>query len=320
MMKYGVFIFFFLVLFTSCKPSKEVKPDSSGKINQLLVVMPNADWKGAPGDTVRKYLAAEVQVLPQREPLFTLNQLAPEVFDRKFFTLRNILILQQGDTSGVKVLRDKYAEPQLIVVVQGKDKNETLKLLSLKADSIIRLFKQHEKKFILTRRKKDFINDKLIQKELGISIKIPKEYTLITHQNGFFWYREDLPFGSKNILLYRIPGNQVDSIAENIVKIKDSIGKKYIPGPLENTYVVTEKIFSPVQRKVRFNNIEAIESRGLWEMKNDFMAGPYLNYVYYHPKRKHIVVTEGFIYLPSEDKRNMLLELEAILQSARLVD
>ncbi len=319
-MKYRAFIVFVLTIFFSCKPSKEVKPGSSGKINQLLVVMPNADWKGAPGDSVRKYFAAEVQVLPQREPLFTLNQLAPEVFDRKFFTIRNILILQEGDTSGVKVIRNKYAEPQLIVVVQGRDKNETLKLLSQKADSIIRIFKKHEKDFIITRRKKDFIDDKQIQKELGISIKIPVEYALITHQDGFFWFREDLPFGSKNILLYRVRGKNIDSIAENIVKIRDSIGKKYIPGPLENTYVVTEKIFSPVQKRVKFNNIEAIESRGLWEMHNDFMAGPYLNYVYYHPKRNHVIVTEGFIYLPSENKRNMLLELEAILQSARLVD
>ncbi len=311
----------FLIIFAAgCKPGKPVKPDSSGKVNQLLIVMKNSDWKGALGDTVRRYFASDVNVLPQREPLFSLSQLDPQVFDENFFTLRNILMLRTGDTSGVKFMRNSFAEPQLIAVVQAPGKEKLARLLARESARIIDSFKTHEKNFILSRKKKDFINDKTIREELGISIRIPTTYKLITHKDRFFWFREDLPFGSKNILLYAVPGTNMDSVARHIVEIRDSIGKKYIPGPLENTYMVTESAFSPLQHKVRFNNITAIESRGLWEMKNDYMAGPYLNYIFVHPSRKFTVVTEGFIYLPSENKRNMLLELEAILQTARLID
>ncbi len=310
----------FMLGLAACKPSPPVRRQSYGHINSILLVMDNNAWKGAPGDTIRKYFARDYEVLPQREPLFSISQVDPKVFDKNFFIQRNILIIKTGDSPGVKFIRDRYAKPQLMVVVQGKDYNDIYRLLRQNADRIIRAFRQNEKALIASRKFKNFVGDSLIRKELHIAINIPDYFKLIVHKNGFFWYRHDLKFGSKNILLYKIPLKNLDSLAEHVPQMRDSIGKLYIPGPLAGSYVRTERTFSPVQHKVKINGIRAIESRGLWEMENDYMAGPYVNYILPLPKYNIAVVLEGFVYLPMENKRNLMTELEAILETARPVD
>jgi hypothetical protein len=318
---YIVFIVFSVMSFYSCKETPKVKFESTGKINQLLLVMDDKDWKGALGDTVREYFAADVAVLPQREPLFSINQIPLQVFDGNFYILRNILIIRKGDSTGVKVYRDKYAKPQIIVEITGKTNKEIASLIRKNAPEIIKLFQENDRMVLQHRnKKKDLVDDRAIRKQLGITIQIPNSYKLIVNKDGFFWYREDLPFGSKNILLYSVPLAPLDSIADHIPEIRDSIGKKYIPGPLPNTWMVTEKGFSPVQRRVKLNGIESIESRGLWEIENDFMGGPYLNYIIPVPGKGKAVIAEGFIYLPSDEKRNLLTELESILRTAKPVE
>ena len=319
MNKFFLYVFaLFLLAAGSCARTEKVKFDSTGKINQLLVVMDNNDWKGALGDTVRKYFAADVMVLPQREPMFSINQIPPEVYDKKFFILRNILSIKRGNNTGVRFLRDAYARPQLIVEVEGKNLREISALLDKNAERIIDSFKTNDIHVLQSRFKaKDLVDDSEIEKTLGIKIDIPNTYKKIVAKDGFFWYREDLPLGSKNILLYSVPSDDLEKIAERIPQIRDSIGKKYIPGALPNTWMVTEKTFSPVQKKVKINGLTAIESRGLWEMENDYMGGPYLNYIIPLPGKHKTVIAEGFIYLPSDEKKNMLTELEAILKTIR---
>lgn len=314
---------FFLLLFigiTACQNHPPVKQESFGRINSLLVVVNNEDWKGPLGDTIRHYFARDYEVLPQREPLFSISQIPNDIFDKNFFLLRNILVIKYGQKPGITYIRDKYAKPQLIVVIEGRNKDEITRLIRENANAIIQAFQKNETNLIASRKFKSLVSDSLIRKELHITIKIPDYYKLIVHKNGFFWYRHDLKFGSKNILLYKIPLKNLDSLATEVTKIRDSIGKQYIPGPMPGSYMRTEKAFSPVQHKVKIHSKQALESRGLWEMENDYMAGPYLNYIIPLPKYHIAVVLEGFVYLPSENKRNLMTELQAILQTAQPVD
>jgi len=309
-----------LSILNGCKPTPPVLPGSIGKINSLLVVVDNKDWKGALGDSLRHYFARDYDVLPQREPLFSITQIPPESFNKNLFIYRNILVIKYGKNSGIKMIRNQYAEPQLIVIIQGKDRQDVMKLLSRHADEIIRAFQKNETDLIRKKEFKKTIPDSLIRKELHITIQIPDYYKLIVHKDGFFWYRHDLKFGSKNILLYKIPLQNMDSLTAQVVQMRDSIGKLYIPGPNPGSYMITEKSFSPVQHSAEINGMKGVESRGLWEMEKDYMAGPYVNYILPLPKHHMAVVLEGFVYLPSENKRDLMTELQAILQTARPVD
>ena len=48
------------------------------------------------------------------------------------------------------------------------------------------------------------------------------------------------------------------------------------------------------------------------------MSGPYLMYVLNDKKNNRVIIAEGYLYAPSLDKREYILELEAILKSIKI--
>ena len=98
--------------------SEKYLPASVGKINTVSVVIDDELWKGAVGDTIRRYFAAAIDGLPNEEPLFTLRQMPPQVFQGNTRNSRNILIVQRGDKPKVTIEEDVYARPQVIATVQ----------------------------------------------------------------------------------------------------------------------------------------------------------------------------------------------------------
>ena len=58
-----------------------------------------------------------------------------------------------------------------------------------------------------------------------------------------------------------------------------------------------------------------MKQKGTWELKNDFMSGPFINYTIIDRANKRILVLEGFCYDPSKEKRDLMFELEAIIKS-----
>ena len=132
------------------------------------------------------------------------------------------------------------------------------------------------------------------------------------------WFRQDIDKGSMNIITYTLPLIDNDSIINSIVAARDTIGKKYIPGQFDGTYMITEEAYTPFTKETELSNNPSFETRGKWEVKNDFMAGPFLNYTLVDKSKKRLVVVEGFTYAPSTNKRDFMFELEAILKTIKV--
>ena len=64
--------------------------------------------------------------------------------------------------------------------------------------------------------------------------------------------------------------------------------------------------------------MQTIETRGTWEVKNDYMAGHFLNYIIQDTTNNRLLVMEGFVFSPSIQKRNYMVELEAIFRSLKI--
>jgi len=270
------------------------------------------------GDSIRKYLAAEFPELPQSEPVFSLQQVPPELFGSSIKEIRSIIFLKKGNNK-IKYLVDKNASPQLITVIEGKDKNALKELISKKGNDIFQKYYAFEIKNMQERQKITLRDNSDVEKEFGITIDIPDFFILINHKKNFFWLRRDIKNGEEDIILYSVPFiDDIEQLKQRITKYRDSIGRLYIPGPTDSTYMKTTNGISPSQNLVKINGIDAIETRGLWDMKNDFMGGPYLNYAIIDNKNKKIIVAEGFVYAPSLDKRNYMIQLEAILKTIRI--
>ena len=103
-----------------------------------------------------------------------------------------------------------------------------------------------------------------------------------------------------------------------ILRARDSIGKLYIPGRLEGTYMTTDRDYRPYFYKLKMDKKIVFQTKGIWEVKDDFMAGPFVNYLFKDNKTYEWVVVEGFVFAPSVSKREYMFELNSILSTISL--
>lgn len=312
-----------VLLLTSCGNDQLILPQSVGSFGKILVVTDNSKWQGDLGKEIRKTFGRLQAELPQPEKLISTAQVAPVGFTSMFKSTRNIFILEVSDTTLVSISRDRYARPQTVVYATAKNEEALLNLIQDRNQEIIEIFRNADIKYLQNIFSKKRLNDssyKTLQ-NLNVSLTIPEEYRKVDDTGEFLWLRHHLKSGiargtgSNNILVYSRPLPVEDTIANGIISMRDSIGKKYIPGSKEGMYMITEAAYTPVTIKTTLNSYNAFETRGKWEVKNDYMAGPFLNYAITDTKNNRLLVVEGFTYAPSINKRNFLLELEAIAKS-----
>lgn len=315
------------LLIVSCNDKKSSQKttlmDSTGNINHVSVVISNELWNGAIGDAVRNVLATPIYGLPQDEPMFTIAHIPPSVFSGFVTKNRTILVIEPGKDAAVTVKDNVYAQPQKVITISGKSQETIIKELQMNKDEIIRLFRNEE---IAERRRQmnlSLHSTKTLQDSLGITVDFPSIYKLIKEDGNFFWYSKDIASssGSMHLIFYDIPYDAIkknDSTINQIIKVRDSVGKAEVPGVLEGSYMGTEDAYTPFHDKTEIDGRFAYETKGLWDLKNAFMAGPFLNYTVEDKKNNRWVVAEGFVFAPSVDKRNYMLEVEAILKTLKI--
>lgn len=313
----------------SCEDSKsnqKILLDSTGTLNNISVVVDNETWKGSVGEAVRNVLAAPIYGLPQDEPTFEINQIPPHVFTDFITKNRTILIVKTGEKTGVLFKDNVYAKPQKVVVVSGQTKQDAIKVLSDNAPKIMETFKSIELKQKQRLIKKSLYDTRVLKKNLGVDLNFPTAYrigkTIATDADKFYWIKRDIPTGYVNILLYELPLSAIKkdtNMVSQIIKIRDSIGKKYIEGPVEGSYMITENAYTPFHSQTIVDNKPTMETKGIWEVHNAFMAGPYVNYAIEDQINKRWIVIEGFTYAPSISKRKYMFELEAIIKSIKIL-
>lgn len=314
------------ILLSSCVGNdKKILRQSIGKINKVMVVAKISDWTGDVGQEIRNSFG-ELQVgLPQPESILSVSQVAPNGFSSMMKGSRNILIINEGPTEKFTVKKNVYAKPQTIVYLQAKDDASIIKVLQDRKNEIRRIFLDADVDFtqsIFNKEKLDENQFKTI-KNLGISLTIPNKFRKVDDTGDFLWLRNHLTSGiaktgSNNILVYSVPLEDKTTIADSIVAVRNRFGKKYIPGSKEGMYMITEKAYTPFTFDATIDGKKAYETRGKWEVKDDFMAGPFLNYTIIDEKNNRLVIFEGFTYAPSVSKRAFLFELEAIAKSMKI--
>jgi len=324
-MRHFLIAFMVLLCVVSCEDDrkKDYLPDSVGAINTLSVVIDNEMWKGAVGDTIRKYYAAEVIGLPWVEPLFSIHQMPYEVFTGFTRSSRNILFVQKDTAVVAGIKTDLYAEPQKLAVIQGPTEEVIIEKIASTAEKAIAAFKENDIKESQKRFTRSLNRETDLQEELGISLTMPSVYKIAKQENNFFWIERQIPKGTMNILVYEMPLHSIpeDSTRVNaIVKMRDSIGEKYIPGREEGMYMITEKAYAPYVFDAEIANRPAIETKGMWEVKNFMMAGPFINYIVEDAPNDRLLVLEGFTFAPSTNKRDYMFELEAVLKTLKFED
>jgi len=322
-MKNTFLILISLIFCYSCQDenAKRIVSSSSGNINSIVVVADNLLWENNVGEAIRSVFAAPVEGLSTEEPLFAMKQMPPEVFTGFARKNRTVLKIEKGAEANTKIAQDAYARPQTMVVISGKTNAEIINQIKANAAKIIDAFQKEELKEKQRRISKSLFNDEELTKDLGVSMKFPTAYRMAKAEDHFFWLRRDIKTGTIDIMVFEVPLSAIrtgDSAVVDIVRVRDSVGKKYIEGPLEGSYLATEDAFTPFISKTILDNKPTYETKGLWDVKNAFMSGPFINYAIEDKINNRYLIIEGYVFAPSVEKRDYMFELESIIKTASI--
>ena len=295
------------------------KPVSSGNIHTISVVIENKLWNESPGKELQKVFSSEFLGLPQQEPLFTLNQIPPSIFSDFTRESRNIIVVSKSKKDTAFIHSNKFASPQKIVYIKANTNKSLLKQINNISKKAISAFKRNEIKEKQKRIKNSILKTSELD-SIGINLTMSSGYKLFKKETkNKLWFQRETQKGSVNLLIYILPLNKESPNLENIVALRDSIGKAFVPGRNKDSYLITEKAYEPYFFKTKVSSLSAFETRGTWEVVNDYMAGPFLNYYIIDNKNNRALVIEGFVFSPSVRKREYLVEIEAIIRSLKIL-
>ncbi|XCF06507.1 DUF4837 family protein [Tamlana crocina] len=326
MMRYIVFSLVCVLFFVSCRDKKKSKTerfiqDSSGAINNVSVVTENEIWDGRVGEAIRAVLAKPIYGLPQDEPMFTISQIPPAVFSGFVTKNRTVLMVKLNTEKDIDFSENVYAKPQKVITVSGKTREDVIEVLQENEAKIIETFRNAEIAERLRQMAKSPHSFETIKEKLKLTVGFPSIYRVAKSTDNFFWIRKDITTGTTNLMIFELPYSAIkrnDSLVNQVIKIRDSVGKLHIEGGVEGSYLATEEAYTPYLAETIIDNKPALETKGIWELRNAFMGGPFINYVIEDKINKRWVVLEGFVFAPSVDKRNYMLEMEAIIKTVKL--
>lgn len=315
------FVLYISLIFCSCNQKQEKDAHkTSGKINVISVIIEEQLWNGEVGDSLRNKFAAPVIGLPQEEPLFTINQYPSKFLEGYMTTSRNILIVSRGKQSDFKIVGENNEITQNKFYISGKNAAAIALEIEEHTPEIIekiRMTEINENQRLIDTA---LIDTKKISQKFKIGIHIPKGYNYVLEKRKFLWLKKEIPSGNNSILIYEVPFSclkKEPSVIHNIIKMRDSIGRLYIHGTVPRTKMVTEDSYAPYLFNIKIDGHETFETKGTWQLQNDYMSGPFINYSIIDKKNNRILVLEGFCYAPSKEKRDLMFELEAIIKSVK---
>lgn len=282
--------------------------------------MPNLLWETEVGEAVRAAFAYPQEGLPQQEPLFDLKQMPPEVFTGFARSSRAILWVGFGNEVVIRTDKNRYAAPQQMAVLSAPDTTTLVEIILSQSTTLIESLKTAE---IAERQRRMGIsplNQNTLKSIFGIDIIMPSAYQLFKEDTMAAWFQREVRKGHINLLVYALPRNTTlnwESPLKDIIRIRDSVGKAFVPGRLDGGHLITEEAYEPYVNYTKIANMPAIETRGTWEVKGDFMAGPFLHYVLDDKENSRFLVLEGFVFAPSVAKRDYIFETEASIRSLK---
>ena len=312
-MKKTAIILFFLITALSCSDNQQkLLPASSGNINNISVVTNDQLWEGAVGEVIRENFGRPIYGLPQIEPIFSLSHIPSKVFSGFATKSRTILKIDVSENEGVFNFKNTYAAPQRIIQITAKSPDKIIEIINENLNSIYSTMYFNEIQEKQRRISKNLNKTQAIKKNTGVSLKFPSAYRVAKADTNFVWIRRDIETGSVNLFIQR----QRNQTEQSIIEKRDSISKIYIPGPVENTHMSTDLIYTPNTQEINVGGKQVFETRGLWEIEGQFMAGPFLNFQIKLGDDDFIML-DGFVYSPGSTKREYIFELEAIMRTLK---
>ncbi len=341
-----------LILFsgTGCKDvlnDLQSKPNALGKMNEIVVVCDQVLWDTGAGDSTVYYFESPYPIMPAPEPMFDLRHFTTEELNtdplrkelRTYIILADLSDAESATTRMVKndlgeqmVNRfyqednfyttaglDKWARGQLIVYIVGRDTAELSRNVVRAFPRISERIRQHDSRQL---NAQTYVNGNsnelanLVSNQFGFRMDVPGDFKVAINEDNFIWLRKDTRDLTSNIAIKTFPYSSAEQLElEGLIDMRDRLGV-LIQSTSVGSFMRTNAEDLPVYTyKKEIDGRYAVESRGIWEMTEDFLGGPFINYAVVDGNR--IILIDAFVYAPGKDKRDYVQQLELVVSSLK---
>lgn len=320
-------IFMAAVVFISCDAQRDYDR-STGRTNEILVVTnTKAMWEGNIGAPIKRFFESPLPGLPQEEPRFQLFNIAEKDLNKTFRAQHNILIVDINANFAepiVETRKNHWSKPQRLIKVTAPDSATFFRVFDEHKEAFLKAFNELE----IERTNEQFKMARslslrnTLEKKFGFGMLVPSGFVIAAQSDGFLWLRQamhkvkqDVELG---IIIYEMPYSDTAVFSEfNILNRRDSLTKRFVPGPSDGSYMTTSTNFiEPVFSRIDdFVTGFAVETRGLWMVEGDFMGGPFISYTFVDPKNERVITVDGYVYNPADLKRNFVRQMESIFHT-----
>ncbi len=317
------------MLLASCDDAKEKKTlmRSKGLPSELMLVVDRGVWLTDVQDTIKAIVEGQVPGLMQAETMFRVTRVFTKDYTPNFRTFHTILKVHVDETLHAPLVgtaRNVNAAPQLEVVVAAPSIDQLRTYLSLNAQRIQDILADEQIEMRVPGLKKKYskkVKDDL-QAVLGMTVYVPENLVATKKGKDFLWGGTNTLQKDQNIVVYTYPWQQGQDVmdADLFVQKRDSVIKVNIPGEREDQWMQTVRekdVPLIVSRQREIGGQQMLEVRGLWEMRNGALGGPFVSLARIDTAAAKVVVAEGWVYSPSTEKRDLLRQMEAALRTLK---
>lgn len=343
----------FTVSLTSCEFENSLGSgmNVTGKVGEILVVCDQGVWDSQVKASLDSNLTQWIMPYLPDVATFELIHKTPEHFTKGIKRYRNTLFLTidpkyKGSKGSIRKRKDVWAQGQLVITVKAKSINQLIEICDRGLDEVHDEFDEFEWKRLITQFKenKNESTKKLVRKNFGIDIVLPKNSKVVTNRKNFV--RIEFPASARPLEFKGAGGNVQDAgnifsglmiyhydytdstqfAFDRLLMARDTMLKYNVAHEIEGLYMGTqyEDIIYPEGEYVknRSGSINGFEMRGMFKfVGRDFAStgGAFWAYHFVNPKTKKLVCLSGYLDAPPTTSwTHPLREIQAILRSVEI--
>lgn len=337
---YLILVFLSLVFLSSCDTSN--KP-AKGLEDEIYVVADSSEYEEL--RTALESAFEKVIYTPQPEKLFTLKRISPNQIEN-FERQKNIIIAAPLNSNSVtsqfiqaivdtsiksKVMSNQifdvikynlWAKNQLVMVLTAPNIQELEFNILKKNDDLLYAFQKFSderlnQNLYKERYERKEVEGKLL-KQYGWEIYVQADFTLAMDRpkDNFVWLRRSPNSDMERWIFVHWIDNATPEylVKDSVLAIRNRVTEKFYRTSDDQSYVLVGDQYLTAN-EVNFNGRYALLTQGLWELNIKGMGGPFLNYTFYDEKTNRLYMIDGSIYAPKYYKRNLIQQIDVILQS-----
>lgn len=337
-------LFGFIFFLAGCDSSQ--KP-ATGFEDEIYVVADSVDY-----DELKESLQKvfEVQInTPLPEKLFTIKRISSNQI-QKIENKKNIVIVSPlnsgsqtykiidelidekdyrrflSDKNYIHYIYDLWAKDQLVAIISAKTLSDLDFKIEKNKDSLLVTFQRQSD----NRLRESLYNPKYEMKNVEGKLLLNYGWIIYAHKD----YKLEKSDKKEKFVLFKsfvdreneksLFVSWIDSAShlyltpDSVKMIRNRLAAKYFSNSSDSSYVVL--IDSLVNTtEINFNGRYALYTQGLWKNTKDNSVGPFVNYTLYDDVKKRIYMLDGSVNAPKYYKRNLIQQVDVMLQSFRTV-